>query len=130
MKQKIKAALLFDTSNISDLDSIRLHIAEDNRRFATIWAIVQFIYGAFCLFMSFYQENYRKCRYIYLTRPNRSKTGCSRHLHAFLLRGRKHQSPLHDNKAGFDYSVELRVFLCYNTKRKKERSGKQKESQR
>lgn len=57
---------MFDTSNISDLDSIRLHIVEDNRRFATIWAIVQFIYGAFCLFMSFYQENYRKCRYIYL----------------------------------------------------------------
>ena len=38
----------------------------DNRKFAIIWSLIQFLYGSFCLFLSFYQEDYERCRNAYI----------------------------------------------------------------
>ncbi len=66
MRKKLKAVFLFDISSVDNLQSIRSRILGDNRRFAVIWAAAQFLYGAFCMAMSFFQEHYLLCRRIYI----------------------------------------------------------------
>ena len=66
MGKKLKAILLFDTSSVNDLQSIRDRIIGDNRKFAVVWSVVQFLYGAFCLVMSFYKDIFYLCRHAYI----------------------------------------------------------------
>ncbi len=66
MKKSMKEILLFNTSLIQDLKSIRTQIINENRKFAVRWLIVEFLYGAFCLFMSFYVERFTLCRNAYI----------------------------------------------------------------
>ena len=66
MKNKIRGILLFDTSSVERLQNVRSQILADNRRFAIIWSVVQFIYGTYSYVMSFFNESYERCRYVYV----------------------------------------------------------------
>lgn len=67
MLKKLKGVFLFDTEEVKDLETIRVRIMKDNRRFAVIWSLVQFLYGAFCFFLSFGKELFIQCRSVYVS---------------------------------------------------------------
>ncbi|MBO7520515.1 MAG: hypothetical protein J6T73_07040, partial [Clostridia bacterium] len=66
MLSKLRNIFLFDISSVEDLQSLRARIIADNRKFAVIWSLVQFFYGSLCLFLSFYKEDYERCRIAYI----------------------------------------------------------------
>ena len=62
----LKDFFLFNTDLVQDLHNVRKQIIEENRKFSVIWSFVSFIYGVFCLFMSFYEMRFMLCRNAYI----------------------------------------------------------------
>lgn len=67
MGKKLKRIFLFDTDSSVDIEKIKPHIMEDNRKFAVVWSSFELVYWGFCLFMSFREELFTRCRHAYIT---------------------------------------------------------------
>lgn len=67
MLEIIKQLLFYSSSFDSNLDTVKVQIMEENRRFAVIWSSAQMLYWTYCLFMSTKSPDFMICRNIYFT---------------------------------------------------------------
>ena len=66
MGSRLKNIFLFDTSASSNVPQVQEQIMEDNRTFALIWSTSELVYWGYCLFMSFREADFIRCRYAYI----------------------------------------------------------------
>ena len=66
MLTKWKKILLSGDIPNGEIQTVREKIKEDDRRFVLIWSRAQLIYWAYCLFMSFRDDAYIRCRGAYI----------------------------------------------------------------
>ena len=64
--EKLKKILYFTSSDPDDIENVRKQIREDNRKFVIIFSTVQNIYWFYCLFMSFKDIDFTRCRNAYI----------------------------------------------------------------
>ena len=63
---KLKKLMFFSAPDLEDMTNVRNQIIEDNRKFVIIWSTVENFYWFFCLFMSFRDIAYTRCRNVYI----------------------------------------------------------------
>ncbi len=66
MFTRMKKILMHGDIPSSEKEAVQKNIIEDNRKFVMIWAESQLIYWGYCLFMSFRNEAFTRCRSAYI----------------------------------------------------------------
>ena len=63
---KLTKTLIYCGLDKNDFNKIRDSVAKENRKTAFVWSITSAVYWAYCLTMSFFNADYKLCRYVYL----------------------------------------------------------------
>ena len=66
MLERLKKILMHGDIPSSEKQAVQKHIIEDDRKFVIIWARAQLFYWGYCLFMSFRDEAFTRCRGAYI----------------------------------------------------------------
>ena len=66
MLARLKNILMHGDIPSGDKQAVLKNVIEDNRKFAVIWSRAQLVYWAYCLFMSFRDEAFTRCRGAYI----------------------------------------------------------------
>ena len=66
IRQIITKTLLYCGLEKEEFDNIQDLVSEDNRKTALVWSVISGLYWTYCFIMSFFNELYRLCRYVYV----------------------------------------------------------------
>jgi len=66
MLARLKNILMHGDIPSREKQAVQKHIIEDDRKFVIIWSRAQLVYWGYCLFMSFRDEAFTRCRGAYI----------------------------------------------------------------